>query len=153
MAFFGSLRKMTFTSYRIRVPTKRRLTVSSSAGYSHSYQIHYNNRQAQAATPLPGLQPDGCADAQVRVGVRRHGVVRLAPGFDVFTEDGITAGETFRRSSSITTATSTARHLKLNWASLNFKCRLSTLRHSHNVVKPDGRRCGRAPMRVHRVLR
>jgi hypothetical protein len=62
------------------------------------------------------------------------------PGFGVFTEDGITKQvDTFRSvvfdyDGNIHSPT----FLKLNWASLNFKCRLTTLDIRYTLFKPDG---------------
>jgi hypothetical protein len=145
MAFFGGLKKMTITSFKNSSFTTKRNDVTvfiNPAGYAHSYQIHYNNRQAQGSNgPSPDFNRMGAQTLKFELVFDGTGVVPPPlPGFDVFTEDGITKqvdtfiSVVFAYDGNIHSPT----FLKVNWGSLNFKCRLSTLDIRYTLFKPDG---------------
>jgi len=146
VSFSGSLEKMIITAYsdgkfskQVGKPFSVYLNPNK---YSHDFKICYNNVSAQGS---PGSSPDFNKVSEETMSFELvfdgTGVVPTAiPGVLPFTEDGISEQIdkfkklVFQYNGNI----HSPNYLKLTWGSMLFKCRMSTLKSSYNLFKPDG---------------
>lgn len=146
MAYSGSLEKMVITAYSDG-------KFASQAGppfsvyinpdkYKHDYKIVYNCTQAQGSnggSPRFNRMPSETISFELvfdGTGV----VPSPLPGFQPFTDDGITRQiEAFK--SLVFTYNGkihSPNFLKVAWGTLLFKCRLASLGVDYTLFKPDG---------------
>jgi len=146
VSYSGSLEKMTITAYsdgKFSQQEGKPFSVYLNPNkYSHDYKICYNNVSAQGS---PGGSPDFNKISEETMSFELvfdgTGVVPTAiPGVLPFEEDGISEQiENFKKLVfKYNGKTHSPNYLKLSWGTMLFKCRMSTLKTSYTLFKPDG---------------
>ena len=110
--------------------------------YSHSYQICWNDVQAQGSSGgSPNFNKIPSDKVSFELVFDGTGVVPTAiPGVLPFTEDGVAQQvEAFKKLVfNYQGNIHSPNFLKLSWGTLLFKCRLKSLEVSYTLFKPDG---------------
>jgi hypothetical protein len=145
MGFSGSLEKMEITAYSQKNFTGKvgEFTVYiNPEKYSHSYEICYNDVQAQGS---PGGEPvfnkTPSDKVEFELVFDGTGVVpTLIPGVIPYGDDGITSqiDEFKRLAFTYNSKSHSPNYLVLAWGRLLFKCRLESLSITYTLFKPDG---------------
>jgi hypothetical protein len=145
MGFSGGLEKMLITAYERKnftVKVGEANVYINPEKYSHSYEICYNDVQAQGSNggePIFNKIPSDKVEFELvfdGTGV----VPSPVPGVIPFTDDGITA-QIDRLKRLIFTYNSNSHSpnfLVLAWGKLLFKGRLESLSINYTLFKPDG---------------
>lgn len=145
MGFSGSLTKMKIIAYSddtFQTPEGEMSVYINPSQYTHEYSICYNTVQAQGS---PGGSPQYNKTlpdvVKFELVFDGTGVVPSAlPGVLPFLSDGIKSqvdgflALAFHYNGSI----HSPNYLQLSWGTLAFRCRLSDLKLTYTLFKPDG---------------
>lgn len=151
MSFSGSLKKLEITAYsdpEFKKEVSGRGIVNPFSAYinpekySQDFKICYNDRQAQGSSGgSPDFNKIPSDSVDFELVFDGTGVVPSPiPGMVPFAEDGI-ATQIDQFKNLIFTYNGnihSPNYLKLAWGKLLFKCRLSTLKITYTLFKPDG---------------
>lgn len=145
MGFFGSLEKMKIQAFKdpkYNEPAGEESVYINPEQYSHSYQICWNDAQAQGSSGYsPKFNRMGPEKVTFELVFDGTGVVPgKIPGAYIFTEDGITK-QVARFKDLVFTYQGnihSPNYLKLVWGKFIFQCRLQTLNFTYTLFKPDG---------------
>lgn len=145
MGFLGGLQKMKILAYEVgnfKTPTDEFSVYINPDKYSHSFQICYNDVQAQGA---PGGSPNFnkvlSETVKFELVFDGTGVIPSAlPGVLPFLGDGITKqiADFKKVVYNYEGEIHSPRYIELVWGTLMFTCRLSTLSLTYTMFKPDG---------------
>jgi len=145
VGFFGGLQKMKILAYEVgkfKTPVAEFSVYINPEKYSHSFEICYNDVQAQGA---PGGSPNFnkvlSETVKFEIVFDGTGVVSSAiPGVIPFMADGITKQIAAFKSVvyNYDGEIHSPKYLELVWGTLEFTCRLSALSITYTLFKPDG---------------
>ena len=145
MGFSGGLEKMLITAYQRKnftVKVGESKVYINPGKYSHTYEICYNDVQAQGSS---GGSPDFNKIPSDRVEFElvfdgTGAIPPPVPGVVPFTGDGITAQLEKLKALMFTynKNSHSPNYLVLVWGTLFFKCRLESLALTYTLFKPDG---------------
>jgi hypothetical protein len=145
MGFSGGLEKMLITAYQRKnftVKVGESSVYINPEKYSHTYEICYNDEQAQGSSGgSPGFNKIPSDKVEFELVFDGTGVVPSAvPGVIPFTNDGITAQIDQLKSLMFTYNPKghSPNYLVLAWGKLLFKGRLESLAITYTLFKPDG---------------
>jgi hypothetical protein len=146
MSFSGSLEKLTITAFKddtFKSAVGDPFSVMiNPASYSHSYEIKYNNRQAQGSSGgSPDFNKIGWETVKLDLVFDGTGVVSSPlPGIIPYTDDGIAdqIDALKKLVFDYNGNTHSPNYIQLAWGKLLFSCRLSALTINYTMFKPDG---------------
>jgi hypothetical protein len=145
MAFSGSLEKMTIFAYSDVNFTDQVGKISvylNPTTYTHNFKICYNNRQAQGSNGgSPEFNRIPSETVKFELVFDGTGVVSgPLPGVPSTAADGVKDQVDAFKKLVFNYAGNmhSPKYLKLSWATLLFKCRLSALDINYTLFKPDG---------------
>lgn len=143
----GSLEKMILTAYYddsfTETSRKSQMTVYiNPEQYTHSYRIIYNDTQAQGSPAgSPEYNKTPADEVQFQLIFDGTGIVPSPfPGTPAAPEDGIvTQIDTFMKLAfDYNGQIHSPNFLQISWGTLLFNCRLSSLKVTYTLFKPDG---------------
>ena len=145
MSFLGGLQKLKILAYEVgnfTAPVAEFSVYINPEKYTHSFQICYNDVQAQGA---PGGSPkfNKVLSETVKFELVFDGtgvVPSPIPGVVPFLGDGITKQIAAFKSVAYKYEGEihSPRYLELAWGTLEYTCRLSNLSLTYTMFKPDG---------------
>lgn len=147
MGYSGSLEKMVMTAFYddsfTETSQKSQMTVYiNPEQYTHSYRILYNDTQAQGSPAgSPEYNRTPADEVQFQLIFDGTGVIPSpVPGNTSYSDDGIVGQiDTFMKLAlDYNGHIHSPNFIQLSWGTLLFNCRLSSLKMTYTLFKPDG---------------